>query len=138
MLATVHRKERIVYPVRDEEPLGETDLHAQETIALFNVLKLHFTAAGDVYVAADNFVYFVEGKPKICVSPDVYVVFGVEKKLRDCYMVWEEGGHVPNVVFEVTSRSSRAYDLGKKRSRCRRFGVQEYFLFDPKQEYLHP
>ena len=107
-------------------------------IGLFEALRSFFKAERDVYVAMDNFLYFQEGNPSAVISPDVYVVKGVEKKLRRIYKVWEECGHVPNAVFEITSPSSKLLDLGKKKEFCEDLGVREYFLFNPLGEYLKP
>jgi hypothetical protein len=40
--------------------------------------------------------------------------------------------------MEVTSKSTRSEDLRKKKDLYRQLGVEEYFLFDPREEYLHP
>ncbi|HKV07108.1 MAG TPA: Uma2 family endonuclease, partial [Thermoanaerobaculia bacterium] len=40
-------------------------------------------------------------------------------------------------IIEVTSESTRKQDL-VKRDRYQRLGVEEYFLFDPLGDYLHP
>ena len=42
------------------------------------------------------------------------------------------------MVVEVTSRSTRREDTGKKKSLYERIGTQEYVLFDPFGEYLRP
>jgi len=138
MIATLPRKSTVEYPTSDGKPVAETDLHFREILALFQVLDYFFETRGDVYVAANNFVYFEEGNPKACFSPDVYVVYGVSKETRESYKVWEEGGRVPMVVFELTSKSTQKEDLGKKKALCENLGVQEYFLYDPKGEYLTP
>jgi hypothetical protein len=44
----------------------------------------------------------------------------------------------PTLVIEVTSRSTRREDSGRKRSLYARLGVAEYVLFDPLAEYLSP
>jgi hypothetical protein len=52
--------------------------------------------------------------------------------------VWEEGKG-PDVVFEFTSESTRDEDLDDKYNLYQDvLKVSEYFLFDPKQEYLTP
>ncbi len=76
--------------------------------------------------------------PKAVFSPDVYVVHGVPKKQRDCFFVWKEGGRVPSAVFEFTSKSTRREDAGDKKTKCAGIGVSEYFMVDPKHEYLTP
>ena len=47
-------------------------------------------------------------------------------------------GRSPCFVMEVTSRSTRQEDLRKKKDLYRQLGVDEYFLFDPREEYLEP
>jgi Uma2 family endonuclease len=67
----------------------------------------------------------------------VFVVFGVPDKRRRTYKVWEEG-QTPDVVFEITSPSTKAEDLGSKKGVYAYLGVKEYFLYDPLGDYLHP
>lgn len=82
-------------------------------------------------------LYYEEGEPSACVSPDVFVVRGVSKQERRVYKVWEEGT-APDVVIELTSRSTRLEDLGNKRALYAELGIAEYFIYDPNQEYLKP
>ena len=132
------RGQVVEYPTSDGKPMAESDIHLQVAIYVIQALQDHFEGQ-TVYVAGNNFLYYEEGNPRACVSPDAYVVFGVTMALRDCYKAWEEGGKLPDVVFEFTSRSTRGDDLGRKRQRYeQRLGVQEYFLFDPRAEYLQP
>ena len=59
-------------------------------------------------------------------------------KPRDAYFVWDEA-HGPDVVIELTSKSTRDEDLDDKMSIYQdEMPVPEYFLFDPKGEYLDP
>src|SRR5487761_1866566 len=64
---------------------------------------------------------------------------GVPKdKPRDAYFVWDEA-HGPDVVIELTSKSTQGEDLDDKMSIYQdEMPVPEYFLFDPKGEYLDP
>jgi Uma2 family endonuclease len=133
------RARRVVYPTSDEEPMGETDLHRDVNFYLIEGLKAHYADRPDVYVSGDNFIYYVKGAPKRFVSPDVYVVFGVSKRQRDTFMTWKEGGKRPAVVIEVTSRATERDDIGRKLDLYERtLRVPEYFLYDPKGEYLDP
>lgn len=59
------------------------------------------------------------------------------KTRRDIYKLWEER-RPPCWVMEVTSRSTRQEDLSKKKDLYCQLGVEEYFLFDPREEYLYP
>lgn len=131
------RKRTVEYPSSDGKPMAETDLHFLETTALVMLLKDIFRGRNDVYVAADNFIYYTQGEPKHRFSPDAYVVFGVKNTLRRVYKLWEEK-HVPAAVFEISSRKTRNEDLVTKKRLCRKLGVMEYFLYDPEAEYLHP
>jgi hypothetical protein len=44
----------------------------------------------------------------------------------------------PCFILEVTSKTTRKEDETLKKSRYAQLGVEEYFLFDPRSEYLHP
>ena len=128
----------VVYPVRDDTPMGETDDHRDELQDwAVNVLRDYFKDDPLVYVSGNNFIYFEEGSPQECVSPDTYVVKGVPSRQRDLYKVWEEGGRTPCFVLEITSKSTRRADRGEKMAKYRDdLHVQEYFLFDPHGEWL--
>jgi Uma2 family endonuclease len=102
-------------------------------------LETHFEDNPQVYISGNMFVYYVRGDRNKHVSPDVFVAFGVPKhKERESYFVWKEGKS-PDVVFEATSRSTRDEDILDKMYLYRDIlKVREYFLFDPKGEYLDP
>lgn len=102
------------YPPSDGKPMAETQKHVNQIIHTISALDIFFADHPDVYVAGNNFVYWEEGNPKARISPDAYVVFGVPKILRDFYKAWEEGGKLPNVIFEFTSKSTRHEDTRKK------------------------
>ena len=119
--------------------MGETDYHILEMFDLLHMLRSRYADQADVYVASDNLIYYEEGNTKRFVSPDVYVVFGVPKRKRNTYLIWREGGKTPNVVFEITSRSTKKEDTGAKMALYQNvLRVSEYFLFDPTGEYLRP
>ena len=127
----------IRYPETDGKPMGETDIHIAQIIDLLFALTRYFREDPQVYVAADLLLYYVEGDPKEFVVPDVFVVRGVPKGQRRIYRLWEEG-RAPDVVFEITSASTRREDLGTKRVLYADLGVKEYFVFDPTGEDLRP
>ncbi len=128
----------IDYPISDGQPVAESEFHFRELVALVWMLDRFFQDRVDVYVCGNNFVYYEEGNREACFSPDAYVVFGVAKILRDSFKTWEEGGHVPAIVFEVTSPKTKLEDLGNKKAKCAVCGVEEYFMYDPRGEYLTP
>jgi hypothetical protein len=49
--------------------------------------------------------------------------------------VWEIG-KAPDVIIELTSRSTAGEDLDRKYRLYQRLGVQEYILIDVRREYL--
>ena len=67
------------------------------------------------------------------------VALGVPKlPQRLYYLLWEEG-KAPNIVIELTSRTTRGEDRRTKWELYRDvLKVPEYFLFDPFEEYLKP
>jgi Uma2 family endonuclease len=133
------RYPEVDYPTSDGKPMAETDKHRKLMVYASEALANYFADRPDVYVSSNNFVYYEEGNPRACVSPDTYVVFGVSPELRDTFMSWKEGGRLPDVVFEFTSRKTRKEDVEVKRPLYERvLRVREYFLFDPTGDYLRP
>jgi Uma2 family endonuclease len=128
----------IDYPTSGGRPMAETDLHRRIMVELIEVLQAHFAADPRVYVSSDLLIFYEEGNRRKHVNPDVFVVFGVENRLRDNYLVWREGKG-PDVVIEVISRTTRREDQTKKQVLYRDvLRVPEYFQFDPTEDYLKP
>ena len=92
-------------------------------------------ARPDVYVSGDLFIYYEEGNPRVSVVPDVFVVFGAEKRRRRVYKLWEEP-KAPDFVLEVASPHTWREDEGPKRVVYERLGVREYFQHDPMGDLL--
>lgn len=127
----------IDYPTSDGKPMGETDLHRNVMVAAIETLKMHY-AGQMAYVSGNLLLYYRPGNKRRHVSPDVMVVRGLEQRDRKHYLLWDEG-RAPNVVIEVTSESTREEDLEDKLEIYRdEIEVAEYFLFDPRSEYLNP
>ncbi|MDQ3248547.1 MAG: Uma2 family endonuclease [Chloroflexota bacterium] len=128
----------VVYRESDGEPMAETDVHRDEmTDALIHPLKERYRADPLVYVSGNLLLYYEEGNPYASVAPDVFVAFGIKNEQRRTYKLWQEG-KAPDVVFELSSESTRNKDLSEKRLLYERLGVREYFIFDPLREYLRP
>jgi len=127
----------IKYPTSDGRPMGETDIHRQCMFDLIEMLKL-FYEGKRVYVSGNLLICYVPGSRRKHVSPDVFVVKDIDPHPRDNYLLWEEGKG-PNVVIEVTSASTRKEDTKSKYELYRDvLKVAEYFLFDPRSEFLNP
>jgi len=128
----------VIYPESDGKPMAETDLHRKLMTTLIETLENYFRQRGDVYVSGDLLLYYEEGNPRKSVAPDVFVVFGVEKKLHRTYLMWEEGKG-PDFVVELASKNTYRHDLaGKKDLYAQVLGVKEYYIHDPEGLYLQP
>lgn len=124
----------IDYPESDGKPMGETELHRDWTIRLLDILR-HRYRDQQVYVASDLLLYYEEGTPAKFVVPDCFVVLNCAKHRRRTFQTWREG-RVPDVVVEITSRCTSSIDMIDKLKVYELIGVQEYFLYDPTDEYL--
>ena len=130
----------VFYPTTDGQPMAETQVHGDCMIYVTSALRWWFKKHGrdDVYVGMNNFLYYERGNPRAVVAPDVYVVTGAPASPpRDTYMLWKEPKG-PDFVLEVTSASTRRNDERRKRDVYAALGVREYFLYDPRAEYLAP
>ena len=137
MSRTVPPPAAIEYPSGDGRPMAENDAQLAAMHYGIGALRVYYQDRDDVYVSGDLLVYYEEGNPRVSVAPDVFVVFGVEDRMRMHYLVWEEG-KAPDFVLEVASKSTWREDLGPKREVYARLGVKEYWLYDPTGEYLTP
>jgi hypothetical protein len=73
----------------------------------------------------------VEGDNKTRIAPDALVAFGRPKGDRGSYKQWEENGLAPQVVFEVLSPGNTRKEMAGKLAFYERYGVEEYYLYDP-------
>jgi Uma2 family endonuclease len=124
----------IEYPESDGKPMGETELHRNWTIRILDILQQRYRGQS-VYVASDLLLYYEEGTPTKFIVPDCFVVLNCATHLRRTFQTWKEG-RVPDVVIEVTSRSTSRTDMIDKPIVYEMMGVQEYFLYDPTSDYL--
>ncbi|AFZ18976.1 Uma2 family endonuclease [Allocoleopsis franciscana] len=124
----------IVYPSADGEPVAETYDHLYAILTTLEVLK-QYLVGRQATVLANQFLYYAQGFPKVRTAPDVMVIFDVAPGGRDNYKTWEEG-QVPVVIFEMTSPGTKDQDKTFKKTLYEQLGVQEYWLFDPKGEWI--
>ncbi len=104
---------------------------SQATVALDN----HFRNRDNVLVAMELLVYYEPGNNKVCLQPDLQVVFGVPRGNRSSYKVWEEG-KIADFVLEVASPSTADKDAKHKAQEYARIGVREYWRLDPTGSLL--
>ena len=124
----------IIYPSSDGEPLAETYVHLYAILVTLEILK-QYLQGQQATVLADQFLYYAQGFPRLRVAPDVMVIFNVAPGGRDNYKIWEEK-QVPSVIFEITSEGTKDRDTGYKKTLYEQLGVKEYWLFDPKGEWI--
>ena len=116
--------------------MAETDVHRRQMIGLLDSLKEYFRTDPKVYVTGNIFLYLPreeEAEERKPVSPDIFVVFGIEKKDRRIYDM-EVEKKAPDVVIELLPKSTRFDDLCSKRASYAAPGVREYYIFDPLKE----
>ena len=129
---------QVEYPTSDGKPMAETDYHRDLMVDLIQTLEVHFAADPMVYVSGNLLLFYEEGNKRRHISPDVLVTRGIPKRKRLYYLLWEEGKG-PDMVMEITSKTTRSEDVKKKMALYRDvLAVPEYFLFDPFQDYLKP
>ena len=127
------------YPSDDGEPMAENDRQFTAIIEMGVMLRNVFSARPDVYVAGDMFVYYRRGERNTRVAPDVLVVIGADgNHPRYSWLIWEEGGKVPDFVMEVAGESTWVRDATEKRAIYAALGVLEYWRFDPTGEFFSP
>ncbi len=118
------------YPSTDGEPVAETLVHLYAPWRCCGS-----TSRVRATVLSNQFLYYAQGFPKLRVVPDVMVIFDVEPGGRDNYKIWEEG-QTPTVIFEMTSAGIQEQDQSFKKTLYEQLEVQEYWLFDPKGEWI--
>ncbi len=126
----------VVYPDSDGERMAENDLQFRWIVTLQGGLDALFRADPNVIVKGDMLWYPVEGRPDLRVAPDAMVVFGRPKGYRGSYRQWVEGGVAPQAVFEVLSPGNRAGEMRLKHAFYEKYGVEEYYVYDPDRVTL--
>ena len=125
---------KIYYPSGDGEPVAETFDHLYVILITIEVLRQYLQEV-QACVLGNQFLYYEEGNSTKRCAPDVMVIFGVQPGSRDNYKIWEEG-KVPKVVFEMTSKGTKDKDDINKKSLYAQIGIEEYWQFDPKGEWI--
>ncbi len=123
---------RVVYPESDGKPMADNTKQARWITTIQGGLDARLPD----FVAMDLFWYPVEGEPRIVQAPDVMVALGRPKGDRGSYKQWEEDGVAPQVVFEILSPGNRLPEMIRKQQFYDRYGVQEYYVYDPDTDAI--
>ncbi len=121
----------IIYPESDGQPMADNTLQFRWIVTLQGNLDAQFLTDPNVFVAGDLLWYPVEGNNTIRIAPDALVVFGRPKGDRGSYLQWLENDIAPHVVFEILSPGNRYGQMIRKFQFYERYGVEEYYLYDP-------
>jgi Uma2 family endonuclease len=136
MTARILKKPEIEYPSSDGKPMAESDRHREKMVA--NIQRLQrFFVGRKVYVSGNLLIYYVEGDRCKSVAPDAFVVKNCKPGERETFSIWKEGKK-PNFALETTSKTTRGEDVGRKKTIYAQIGVKEYFLYDPRGDWLKP
>lgn len=130
------RNQAVEYPERDGNPMADNTRQFRWIVTIQGGLESLFADRADVFVAGDLLWYPREGDNKTRIAPDVLVVFGRPQVDRGAYLQWREDGIAPQVVFEVLSPGNTFAEMTRKYSFYARFGVEEYYLYDPDRAEL--
>ncbi len=131
MVTQVTNQTEIVYPDCDGEPMSDNTKQFRWIVTIKEGLEWLFKDDENVFVAGDLLWYPVEGDNVTRAAPDAMVVIGRPKGDRGSYQQWKEGNIAPQVVFEVRSPGNTQTGMDKKLVFYDRYGVEEYYLYDP-------
>ncbi len=126
----------IIYPQSDGQPMADNTIQFRWITVIYYNLAWMFAKNPHVFVAGDLLWYPVEGNNQLRQAPDIMVVFGVEKRDRGSYQQWQENHVTPQVVFEILSPGNTRKEMNRKWLFYDRYGVEEYYLYDPYQNRL--
>jgi Uma2 family endonuclease len=130
------RRDALIYPESDGMPMANNTLQFEWIVTIKGNLDILFADDPQVFVAGDLFWYPVEGDNQTRLAPDVMVAIGRPKGHRGSYLQWREGNIAPQVVFEILSPGNRKREMSDKFDFFQRFGVEEYYLYDPQRGRL--
>ncbi|HEY9891252.1 MAG TPA: Uma2 family endonuclease [Candidatus Sericytochromatia bacterium] len=126
----------IIYPDSDGQPMADNTKQFELIVLIKKNLDLLFANDPNVFVAGDLLWYPVEGNNKTRIAPDTMVVFGRPKGDRGSYQQWREDNIPPQVVFEILFPGNTVIEMVKKSKLYERYGVEEYYLYDPERSEL--
>ena len=126
----------IIYPDSDGKPMADNTKQFELIVEIKKGLDLLYINDPEVFIAGDLFWYPVQGQSKIVTAPDVMVAIGRPKGDRGSYKQWEENNIAPQVVFEILSPANGRIEMSRKLLFFERYGVEEYYLYDPEENVL--
>lgn len=133
-------------PDSDGEPM-ENGRKRLQMLLLLDVLSQYWHDRQDYYAGGNMFVYYSAQQARQILAeaadpehprrafrgPDLFVVMNVDGSFRrQKWVVWEEEGRYPDVIFEFLSPSTRRIDQTTKKTLYEQiFKTREYYWYDP-------
>ena len=121
----------LFYPESDGKPMSDNTRQYRWIVTTKENLEILLVEDSNVFVAGNLMWYPVEGNTTLCQAPDVMVIFGRPKGERGSYQQWKEGGIAPQIAFEIVSPSNTKREMAEKRDFYEKYGVEEYYIYDP-------
>jgi Uma2 family endonuclease len=119
----------------DGEPLESN--HRIAMNALITSLRYSWQPDRDFFVGGNMFIYFSDREVfnKDFRGPDFFVALNANSQSdRQGWVVWQEGGHYPDIIIELVSDSTANTDkTSKKELYERTFRTPDYFIFHPSE-----
>jgi len=127
-------------PDNDGMPMESPWHFGNATLLLASYVAARGGQRDDYFIGANMFLYYSMEQVRTLEyrGPDVFIVKGVDgHRPRQSWMVWDEGGRYPNVIFELLSpRTERADLTTTKRLYAEVFRTPEYFCIAPHARQL--
>jgi len=128
--------EPILYPESDGLPMADNKKQFRVISTIEGNIEILAAQTPNLFVPGDLLWYPVEGRPDIRQAPDIMVAFGRSNGDRGSYRQWEEENIAPQVVFEILSPGNRKKEMDDKFAFYERYGVEEYYIYDPDRGRL--
>jgi Uma2 family endonuclease len=133
-------------PDSDGEPM-ENEREYFQIVLLYEALEQYWHDRQDFYMGGNMFVYYSPeqaheilaeeadpARPRQAFrGPDLFIVLDVDGSFRrQKWVVWDERGRYPDVIFEFLSPSTRRIDQTAKKTLYEQtFKTREYYWYDP-------
>jgi Uma2 family endonuclease len=123
----------------DGEPL-ESEWHCLAMNLLIDIVCFFLRDRDDYFVGGNMFIYYSARQAKTLEyrGPDFFFVWGRPRQpMRPYWAVWDEDGHYPNVIIELSSPTTVKVDRTTKKDIYeKKFRTPEYFIYDPTDRKL--
>lgn len=130
------------YPSSDGVPMADNPIKLDVMVKTAHALKDWASDKPCVYVGGNMAVYPEEGNPRNYRGPNFFVALDVRPDPPDpdyarwVWRIWKDGK--PDFILEVASPYTWEEDAGIKRDDYARWGVTEYWRFNPMPYHKVP